>query len=324
VTTQDSLSAAAVIPTFNRREGLPRVLEPLFADPALAEIVVVVDGCRDGSIELLEKLAAEESRLKPLYIDNRGANAARLAGAEHAASDVIVLLDDDVIAKPGLVEGHIRHHESAAGLVVAGYLYMEERDWQPGGAIREAYRELYEKACVAWEREPASLLLGLWAGNLSFRRTELLRINETGPPLAKGYHVDLDLGLRCRKLGMNGVFDRRLVARHDYTRTLAGFIADARDSGASRVMVQAEQQDALALPNLDRYQENLPLPGRLLMRAARRAAASALISRLLVLTMRIAGLVRWPLLEFTAAKLLRRVEAQRGAIEAEASFSLRR
>ena len=41
------------MPTFNRRSSLPRILQPLLSWPEADEIVVVVDGCEDGSIELL-------------------------------------------------------------------------------------------------------------------------------------------------------------------------------------------------------------------------------------------------------------------------------
>jgi glycosyltransferase involved in cell wall biosynthesis len=308
---------AAVIPTYNRRGGLIRVLEPLFADPHLSEIVVVVDGCRDGSIELLEELASNEERLRPLFIENSGAGEARLAGAAHSSADVVVLLDDDVIAAPGLIAGHRAHHQRAPGLVVCGYLGMRAEPWRPGGSIRELYRELYEKACEFWERDPATVLLGLWAGNLSFRRSDLLRVRDAGPSLVKGYHGDKDLGLRCLELGMTPVFDRSLEATHEYNRSLEGFASDARGSGYTDTLVQLAHLELLGEPEPDRYEGGLPLPALLMMKASRRPRAGAAVSRLLVAMVRAAGLVRWRWLEFNAAKLLRRVETQRGALEAE-------
>ncbi len=312
---------AVVIPTYGRRDGLTRVLEPLFADPDPSEIVVVVDGSRDGSIELLEELASDEERLRPLFIENSGPEGARLAGAAHASADVLVLLDDDVVATPGLIAGHRDHHQRGAGLVVCGYMGMGVERWRPGGSIRELYRELYEKACESWERDPATVLLGLWGGNLSFRRSDLLRVS-AGPPLVKGYHGDKDLGLRCLELGMTGVFDRSLEAIHEYNQSLEGFVGDARESGYTATLVQVAHMELVGKPEPNRYERDLPLPALLMVRASRKPHAGAGVSRLLVAIVRVAGHLRWRRLEFNAAKLLRRVEAQRGAVEAEASVNI--
>lgn len=298
------------------------MLEPLFADSDLREIVVVVDGCSDGSIELLEQLASNEERLQPLFIENSGPEAARLAGAAHASADVVVLLDDDVIAAPGLIAGHRDHHQRGRGLVVCGYLGMRMERWRPGGSIRELYRELYEKACESWERDPATVLLGLWAGNLSFRRSDLLHVRDAGPPLVKGYHGDKDLGLRCLELGMTGLFDRSLEATHEYNQSLEGFTRDARESGYTATLVQLAHPDLMGGLEPNRYEQGLPLPALLIMKASRRPGAGAAVSRLLAGLVRVAGLGRWRWLEFNAAKLLRRVEAQRGASEAEAGLNL--
>jgi hypothetical protein len=137
----------------------------------------------------------------------------------------------------------------------------------------------------------------------------------------KGYHGDKDLGLRCLELGMTGVFDRSLEATHEYNQSLEGFASDARESGYTATLVQFAHTERLGEPQPNRYERDLPLMARLPVIASRRPHAGAAISRLLVATVRVAGLVRWRRLEFNAAKLLRRVEAQRGAVHAEAGLN---
>src|SRR3954452_25350351 len=75
-----AVKASVVMATYNRRALLPCVLDPLLADPAAAEVVVVVDGCDDGSIEYLRERAAAEPRLKPQLIENSGAVRAQQFG----------------------------------------------------------------------------------------------------------------------------------------------------------------------------------------------------------------------------------------------------
>ncbi len=94
---------SVVIPTWNRRERLGRLLESLAAqtlDPERFEIVVVDDGSEDGTSEAVRMFAAEHPKLHVVVVTqpNQGVNGARNAGilASHGAA--ISFLDDDELA----------------------------------------------------------------------------------------------------------------------------------------------------------------------------------------------------------------------------------
>jgi glycosyltransferase involved in cell wall biosynthesis len=89
-----------VIPVYNEVECLPGVLGEIRA--ALAggrwtyEIVLVDDGSRDGSSELMDREAQADPRVVPLhFVRNAGQTAAFAAGFRHARGSVIVTLDAD-------------------------------------------------------------------------------------------------------------------------------------------------------------------------------------------------------------------------------------
>src|SRR3954452_25167071 len=111
---------SVVVPTYNRRALLGAVVDALLADPATSELIVVVDGSTDGSLELLRERAATEPRLRPLWTANRGELAARELGLEAAQHPIVLFVDDDVLAGAGLVSGHAAHHAGTRGLVVVG------------------------------------------------------------------------------------------------------------------------------------------------------------------------------------------------------------
>jgi GT2 family glycosyltransferase len=313
-------SVSVVMPTYNRRSLLQRVVEPLLADPAASEVVVVVDGCRDGSYEWLVERAGGDRRLRPLWIENQGENGARRAGIERARGEVVLLLDDDVAASPGLASGHARRHAGRSGLVVVGYMPPPARaERRPGDFTTRLYAREYESVCAGYERAPERILHGLWAGNMSLRREDCLRVMVDGAAPALAYHADRELGLRCLKAGLRGEFDRSLRAAHLHTRTLDGFARDARAQGAGAATVHALHGDVLGPLPAAAFDHGLPAPAAAWLRLCRRPRVAAASSRVLRALTPAAGRARLRSAEEAAGRLLRRIEQQRGALEAAAS-----
>jgi GT2 family glycosyltransferase len=311
-------TVSVVMPTYNRRELLPRVVEPLLADPGAGEVVVVVDGSRDGSYEWLAERADGDPRLRPLWIENRGEAGARRAGIDAAVGEVVLLLDDDVQAQPGLATGHARRHDGRAGLVVVGYMpppLTGER--RPGDFTTRLYAREYESVCAEYERAPERILRGLWAGNMSLRREDCARVMPPAPPPAPAlaYHADRELGLRCLKAGLRAEFDRSLRATHLHTRTLDGFARDARAQGAGAAVVHALHEDVLGPLPAGAFDHGLPSPAAAWLRACRRPRLAGATAGALRAAAHAGGRMRAFRAEEAAGRLLRRVEQQRGALD---------
>ena len=311
-----SPSVSVVVPTYNRAGALRRVLEPILADPAAGEVIVVIDGARDGSLELLREMAGREPRLRPLFIENSGEMAARAAGAEAARSEVVLFLDDDVLAEPGLAAGHGAAHAARERTVVVGYMpvSLPERR-SPADFATRIYAREYEGRCAIWEQDPRSVLRTLWAGNFSMRRSDCLAVGLPNPRYTERYHPDRDFGLRCLQYGLDGVFDRSLRAVHLHERGLAAFARDAQSQGASRILMPALHPGTVPSPRAEEFERDLPWPLRRVVALARRPRAYSALSSTLSVLVAGAGRARvWPAQD-RAGRLLRRIEQQHGAIE---------
>ncbi|MBM4184344.1 MAG: glycosyltransferase family 2 protein [Gemmatimonadetes bacterium] len=99
---------SVVAPAFNEEEGLPRFVQEVGAVAvSLAddyEILVVDDGSRDKTREVLVTLRAGEPRLRWLGLSrNFGHQAALVAGLEHARGDVVITMDSDLQHPPSLL-----------------------------------------------------------------------------------------------------------------------------------------------------------------------------------------------------------------------------
>jgi glycosyltransferase involved in cell wall biosynthesis len=314
-----SPQVAAVIPTHARRERLPELLDAVLAEP-FAEVLVVVNGEDDGSLALLQKRASEDERLRPLSIEAASKPAAVTKGVEEASSEVVLILDDDVLPRPGLAEGHARRHAAGSGLVIVGYMPVARLPHRRRGEFgTELYSRAYERVCAEYEADPTCILQGLWGGNVSLRRDDALRINSNGADTDTRRHLrheDRDFGLRCAGLGLKAVFDRDLLAEHRHRISPQRFQATMRNSGRARWAMHRVHSDALGPLAEDFFFREVGFPGRPLVRLSRRRWAYKPVHALLGAIADLAGRLRIFRVETHAAWLLGVVEQQQGAFEA--------
>lgn len=298
-----------LIPTYNDASILPDTLAPLLRDPATGEIVVVVDGSRDGSYELLVDMARRDGRVRPLWIENRGHPGARQYGLEQTRHDVLLMLDADVVARDGLVSGHAAWHDGRTDRLVLGYMPPVIPPRRPGSFVIERYAQQYELACRGYERDPAERFARLWMGNVSVSRRALVAAGGFDGPAGLRYCDDNELGLRLAETGesLEAVFDRDLLAEHRFERSVSGFLETSRTFGQDLVRLERAHPGQARFP---RWRESRI--GRVLVRFLARPRGYALLRRLGLVSLGLAGRTHMWGLEGRVGALLDRIEVQRG------------
>ena len=308
---------SVVIPTFQRRHRLPRLLAPLLGDAATHELIVIDDGSTDGSAELLAHVASDDPRVRALRTRNRGQAAAQDLGASMATGDVVLLLDDDVVPGASLVTGHAQRHAGESNLVVVGYMPVSCASDPSGDWIVRRYAQRYARKITEWERAPERILAGLWGGNVSLRRTHLAKVPLAAPGYDISYHVDLDFGLRCQRAGLRGVFDRSLRATHEYSRPVEGFLRDRAASATDRVILHRIHADVLGPLPESYFRSDSPRAARIALRALR-GRGSGTAQRLLESVVARAGRHGLSPVEAKACDLLERLAGQQIARRSQA------
>ena len=101
---------SVVVPCYNESEVLPKFLEVL--DGIIArmnyvdfQVVLVNDGSRDNTLEVMKKISADESVVKYVsFSRNFGKEAAMYAGLAHADGDYVAIMDADLQDPPEFLE----------------------------------------------------------------------------------------------------------------------------------------------------------------------------------------------------------------------------
>ncbi len=99
---------SVIIPVLDEEEVLPAFYERLVVSleslACSAEILFVDDGSRDGTAEILERLASRDDRVRILqFTRNFGHQAALCAGLDHCTGDAVVMIDADLQDPPELI-----------------------------------------------------------------------------------------------------------------------------------------------------------------------------------------------------------------------------
>lgn len=184
-----------VVPAFREAGNLKLLAERAFRaldDAGLSgEMIVVDDNSRDGSVELVESLAADYAVRIIVREHERGLSSAVLRGIEEAIGDVIVVMDADLQHPPESIPPLVRAvtHEGADFALGSRYV--------AGGEMAEAFgafRRLNSWVATMMAR-PLTPLRDPMSGFFAFRRSSL---DGAAPMNPIGYKIGLEVYVKCR------------------------------------------------------------------------------------------------------------------------------
>lgn len=194
------MDVSIVIPTFNRFELLQQTVGPLLNQETSAkyEVIFVSNGSTDESTVFLEDLAHKfPEELSFEWIQPTGGpSAPRNRGIRRSKGSVVIILDDDVLPHPDLIEHHWCHHleHPEAEAAALGHVYVPER-------LRDDAMSLFH-SFPYYEVENQDRLdyLHFWTCNVSFKRDFMLGYGMFPEDML--YFEDVVVGHRLAQNGM--------------------------------------------------------------------------------------------------------------------------
>jgi GT2 family glycosyltransferase len=271
-----TLDISILIPTRNRRDRLMATLDALDRqrlDGWQAELVVVDNGSRDGTFDVLQQRRGKLP-LMGTKEPREGASFARNRALQLLRGDIVLLLADDMApADDGLISGHLaRHHEHP------------EPDYGVLGQVRpaepvDAFTRFLEAAGFQFsfdrlEAGPVDPAAHLYSSNASFK-TQTLR-DEGGFDAERFPHrlEDTELGIRLRRRGLQLEYRPELLVRHHHPPTLRGVARRTRLSGAAarrlKTIYPDEVPEQVREPGAGPLHAPAAAAGRLLLAAGAR------------------------------------------------------
>lgn len=253
---------SVIIPTFNRKRVLGECLGALLKQTLPRdkyEIIVVDDGGRDGTKDMVMSLIKKGANIKYLSQENQGQGVARNAGVAAAKGEIIVLIGDDIIACGDFLEEHLRFHlrytgENDAVLGFTGWHpkltltpYME---WVTNGS---SILGMFGGHQFAYEKLKGKKLADynfFYTSNISLKR-KLLEKYPFDPSFSGYGWEDIELGYRLHKrVGLKIYYNPAAIGYHDHAMTEEGMGARMRSIGASAHIIHRKYPELQKVPSV--------------------------------------------------------------------------
>jgi glycosyltransferase involved in cell wall biosynthesis len=227
--------ASVVIPTYNRRTRLHRVLDALARQVGGEgfETVVVSDGSVDGTNADLEQ-GCVALPVVACFQPNSGPSAARNRGVEAASGELIIFLDDDVVPEPGFVAAHISAHQRLGerAVVVGPMLTPSDHRMSPWIAYEQAMLAKQYDAMTRGDYHATARQF--YTGNASLRREHVIAVGGFDTTLQRA--EDLDLAYRLAAIGLQFHFEADAAGAHYADRSYESWRTIGRDYGRADVL----------------------------------------------------------------------------------------
>lgn len=192
--------ALVIVPTYNERENIARLMEAVLAQDRRLELLVVDDGSPDGTGDMVDAEAAINPRVHALHRARKmGLGTAYLAGFTWALEhgyDYVFEMDADFSHDPAHLPAFLRAIEETD--LVLGSRYRDGKvtvvNWPIGRLILSYFANVYARAVTG---------LPVWdatGGFKCFRRSVLEEIDLT-KVRSNGYAFQIEMSFRAWKRG---------------------------------------------------------------------------------------------------------------------------
>jgi glycosyltransferase involved in cell wall biosynthesis len=207
---------SVIVPTYNGAEKLPGILKALsqqsFKD---YELIVVIDGSTDNTIEILEKWQNQILSFKTITQQNKGRACVRNAGARAASGDLLIFFDDDMIPNIDCIEQHIKHHQYFSNSILTGSQIDIELPSQTDIQKYKAYlSRRWTEPILSFHQKPLDKPnLFITAANFSISKSLFIDLGGFDEQLTDA--EDFDFAIKAYKRGIALYYKNEVFAHHN-------------------------------------------------------------------------------------------------------------
>jgi GT2 family glycosyltransferase len=227
------MDISVVIPTRNRAGQLARPLEALACQSYPRdgfEVLVVDNGSTDNTQAVAAQFEGRFAHFRLLSESQPGAARARNRGIRESAGEIVLLLDDDVVPSPRLLEEHWQAHQRNPQSATLGRVTFpwngSESPFRWVLTHRPEYLQSFRFA------DPENVPFNhFYSCNVSVPRSAFACVGLFDEEFRAYGFEDTDLGYRLARSGVRIVYNPEAQALHDFHRDFPQFAQNRFEAG---------------------------------------------------------------------------------------------
>jgi len=189
-----------VIPTFNERDNIPRIVQQVLAQDPEIEVLVVDDNSPDGTSGVVEEMRRQMARIHLLHRTQReGIGPAYKAGFQQAlemGADLVVQMDADFSHPPGALPEFFTCAGDADVVLGSRYLNgITVVNWPIERLLLSYFGNTYIRAITRLPVRDTT-------GGFKCWRREALQAIDLGSVRSNGYAFQIEMTYRLWRKGM--------------------------------------------------------------------------------------------------------------------------
>lgn len=220
-----TLFVSVIIPTFNRKEILHHSIQALLNQDYPKdnyEIIIVDDGSNDGTKDTVEKYIQKNKNIKYIFQENKGfrVSKARNLGGDNAKGEILIFLNDDIIALSNLISNHVKALSNKSDVVLgytSGYFTESGYDVNDLSNIKKIKKDFRDHIFSNPKLNNSIFNKNIWsyfvATNFSIRK-QIFNKNKFNESFVGWGGEDEDFGYRLVGSGYRIIMDKKCIGLH--------------------------------------------------------------------------------------------------------------
>lgn len=250
------MTTSVIIPTYNGAHKLPTLLDSLLQQTYRDfELIVVVDGSTDNTIEVLSNYKDKFPDFKIIQQSNQGRAVVRNNGAKAATGSLLIFFDDDMRPTPVCVEKHVTHQHNYPNSILVG---AQVDDYKKAQTDIQRFKVFISNRWTHPFKVKNYFKLDrqniyLTAANFSICTTQFQILEGFDDRLTDA--EDFDFAMRAKKVNIAIYYWHEAFAWHDDFITCDSYIRRTRQyRAAHKKLLEIKSELYGQLPNFGNYQ----------------------------------------------------------------------
>lgn len=242
------IKTSVIISTYNGAHKILNLLYALSIQTVLPdEVIIVVDGSTDNSIQLLNENRSKYPYIKVVWQLNGGRAKVRNRGVLEASNELLIFFDDDMRPIKDCIEMHVHHHLTHSESILTG---GTKEEILPTSAdifcFKSSLSDKWNHQLLNYSDTPMPKEFSfITAANFSLSKSSWLLLNGFDERLTDA--EDYDLAIRAAQINIPMYYNIKAFAWHDDFVTCRRYIKRLREYKDAHLYLQKIKPDLYPL-----------------------------------------------------------------------------